>query len=211
MSDLGWQIESLADLDGDGKADILWRHGTTGQLFLWLMDGINIIGYQSPGTVSDLNWQIQVVGDFNGDGKADILWRHGTTGQLFLWLMDGINIIGYQSAGHSVRSELADPGTSVISTATAGRTSSGVILTTGQLFVWLMDGINIIGYQLVGTVSDLSWQIQSLVDLDGDGKADILWRNTTSGQLYVWLMNGTDPVGFGSPGTVPDLGWVIKK
>ena len=76
---------------------------------MWLMDGINTIGYASPGIVSDLGWQIQQVGDFNGDSKADILWRHDTTGQLFMWLMDGINIIGYAVAGDGLRPGLADP------------------------------------------------------------------------------------------------------
>jgi hypothetical protein len=28
-------------------------------------------------------------------------------------------------------------------------------------------------------------------DFNGDGKSDILWRNTTSGDLGIWLMNGT--------------------
>ena len=27
-------------------------------------------------------------------------------------------------------------------------------------------------------------------DFNGDGKADILWRNTTSGTVAMWLMNG---------------------
>src|SRR5438270_13189590 len=28
-------------------------------------------------------------------------------------------------------------------------------------------------------------------DLNGDGKTDIVWRNTVSGQTVAWLMNGT--------------------
>ena len=37
-----------------------------------------------------------------------------------------------------------------------------------------MDGFDIIGYQPIGTVSDLGWQIQQVGDFNGDGKADIL-------------------------------------
>jgi len=32
-------------------------------------------------------------------------------------------------------------------------------------------------------------------DFDGDGKTDILWRNTTSGLNLIWQMNGTEPSG----------------
>jgi len=28
-------------------------------------------------------------------------------------------------------------------------------------------------------------------DFNGDGRADILWRNSSTGENYVWLMNGT--------------------
>jgi hypothetical protein len=38
-------------------------------------------------------------------------------------------------------------------------------------------------------------------DFNGDGKADILWRNA-SGEVYVWLMNGTNLIGGGSSGSV---------
>jgi hypothetical protein len=38
------------DFDGDGKADILWRH-TSGLLALWLMNGGTITGSVGPGTV----------------------------------------------------------------------------------------------------------------------------------------------------------------
>ena len=33
------------------------------------------------------------------------------------------------------------------------------------------------------------------VDFDGDGGADILWRNTSDGRNAVWYMNGTTYMG----------------
>jgi FG-GAP repeat len=33
------------------------------------------------------------------------------------------------------------------------------------------------------------WHVQSVGDYDGDGNADIFWRND-NGQVYVWEMNG---------------------
>jgi len=39
----------------------------------------------------------------------------------------------------------------------------------------------------------LAWQIAEVGDLDGDGKADLVLRNTTTGDVAVWLMNGLSP------------------
>ena len=39
------------------------------------------------------------------------------------------------------------------------------------------------------------WQIQGTGDFNGDGKSDILWRNTASGEVDIWHMNGTTLAG----------------
>ena len=45
-------------------------------------------------------------------------------------------------------------------------------------------------------------------DLDGDGKDDVVWRNTNSGVVAVWLMNGLTIATSGFPAGVP-LVWQI--
>jgi hypothetical protein len=36
----------------------------------------------------------------------------------------------------------------------------------------------------------LLWQIAGVGDLDADGKADVVWRQTQTGDVATWLMNG---------------------
>jgi len=45
-------------------------------------------------------------------------------------------------------------------------------------------------------------------DFNGDGKADILWRNTTTGAVAIWFMSGGAVVSVVSLGTVP-VGWTV--
>ena len=52
-----------------------------------------------------------------------------------------------------------------------------------------------------------TWKVVGTGDFDGDGKADIAWRNASSGEVYVWLMNATTLVSSGSTFVLSDLGW----
>src|SRR5438128_8016338 len=84
---LPWQILALGDLDGDGKTDLVWRHGQTGDVAVWLMNGPLVVEAPIVATGAPLVWQIAGVGDLDGDGDADIVWRHTATGDVALWLM----------------------------------------------------------------------------------------------------------------------------
>ncbi|MDR4484687.1 MAG: FG-GAP-like repeat-containing protein [Nitrospirales bacterium] len=60
-------------------------------------------------------------------------------------------------------------------------------------------------------VHDLSSSTSSIPahnDLNGDGKTDLVWRNSGNGATALWLMNGTGIGSFGFPGGVP-LIWQI--
>ncbi len=46
----GWSIQGVGDYDGSGRAGILWRQLTTGQVYIWLMNGATIGSTGSPAT-----------------------------------------------------------------------------------------------------------------------------------------------------------------
>jgi len=80
----------VADFNGDGKADILWRDAS-GQNAVWFQNGTATTSSAIiPSATTD--WTVGWVGDSNGDGKADIVWRR-TDGTTAVWLMNGGSVL----------------------------------------------------------------------------------------------------------------------
>ncbi len=206
-----WTLQPVGDFNGDGAADVLWRN-TSGDATLWLSGaGSSFAGYDL-GVVSTA-WTIQQVGDFNGDGKSDILWR-GANGDVDLWLSNG----GTGFGGFASQDLGVVPGSWIIrQTGDFNGDGKADILwqaASGQMSLWLSnDGGGYTGFagQDLGMAPG-GWTIQQVGDFNGDGKADILWRDAR-GDLALWASNsGSGYSGFtGSIAGVAPSGDVIQQ
>jgi glucose/arabinose dehydrogenase len=60
VADTRWRVRRVGDFDGDGKPDLLWQHQTTGQLYVWLMNGViaSTSSFLTPSALADQSWQI---------------------------------------------------------------------------------------------------------------------------------------------------------
>ena len=58
VASAAWEVVGTGDYDGSGTADILWRNGSTGQNWMYLMTGATIDNSLGVNTVSDAAWQV---------------------------------------------------------------------------------------------------------------------------------------------------------
>ena len=237
----GWDFAGIADVDGNGQADVLWHNVRSGEVYVWLISNAQIVGGRGNSFlplghrvagIGDLNgdgkpdlvttssqdvrvafgqglgafaspsliathppalWDFGGVGDFDGDGKADILWHNVRSGELYYWQMSGGAIIGgrgnaFIPIGHRIvdvvdldadaRYDVVSAGISAVHATLGSPTGFGTAM--------LLAGSRPPSWQLVNSRRDM----RSPVDLNGDGRSDVIWHNQWSSELYYWLMNG---------------------
>ncbi|MBV6342060.1 VCBS repeat-containing protein [Candidatus Magnetobacterium casense] len=81
--------------------------------------------------------------------------------------------------------------------------------STGDIYIWLMKDTAISAGDFVVKALPLDWDIVGVGDFNGDGKSDIVLRNS-QGDIYMWLMDRTkiSTGGYASRG-LPG-GWALK-
>ncbi|EGJ34564.1 MULTISPECIES: VCBS repeat-containing protein [Moorena] len=185
------------------SADIFWRNSETGDNRAWIMDGTNL-DQSNPiqSEPADSPWEMRGAGDFDGDEQKDIIWRNTDTGDVGFWLMEGFE---FKSGASST--QVSDLNWEIRGTGDFDSDGEEDILwrntNTGENAVWLMNGTELDQGVLITRQSngenlllpeDGLWEMQGAGDLDNDGDADILWRNTQNQEIYYWRMDGTEYV-----------------
>jgi FG-GAP-like repeat/Fibronectin type III domain len=157
-----WKIVAAADMNGDGKNDLIWQH-TSGLVGAWLMNDTTLIQSVlfSPSGVPPDTWRIVAAGDLNHDGHPDLFWQH-VNGLLGAWLMQGTNMVQSvllnpsQVAGGSVWQikGMADFNQD-------GRLDLLWQHRDGYVAVWYLNGLTVIGgaYLNPDRVPVNTWQI----------------------------------------------------
>ncbi len=172
VGDPNLKIAGVADFNGDGSPDILWRSYSTFENVVWIMNGTTFQGAVSLIPVFGSHMQIGAIADFNADNKPDIVWRNTNTGENVIWLMNGIS---FQS---SASLPLAYPALSIAGTGDFNGDGKPDIVWrnygTGENILWYMNGTALAGFTNLAPVGDLNWRIASVmttssrVDLAGN-------------------------------------------
>ncbi|MGC9966740.1 MAG: FG-GAP-like repeat-containing protein [Syntrophobacteraceae bacterium] len=94
VSGPGCDIAGVADFNGDGSQDVLWRSRTTGEVTLWYMHENTLILEQKIEIASDRAWVIAGVGDLNEDGLSDLLMWNKPTGEVRISYLKDLEVTG---------------------------------------------------------------------------------------------------------------------
>lgn len=190
-----YPYRAVADFDGDGQDDWMWRDDPTGDLWVALANASGT-GFEPPSawlaaadtpnydTASSAGFY---VADFDGDGRADYMWQSGgwqvarSTGSGFapptLWLdtyvsgSDGTPVLRTHNAPHQHIADFDGDGRHDYLFNFLGW---HVALSDGTRFeaprLWLANGA-------VPGVDNHSDGREFLADFTGDGHVDYLWNH----------------------------------
>ncbi|MFE4833401.1 FG-GAP-like repeat-containing protein [Arthrobacter sp. NPDC056691] len=187
---------STADFNGDWNTDILARVTATAELRLYPGNGR---GGRLPGVRVGTGWNgfsaLETPGDFNGDGPQDVFAREAATG--YLWMYRGNGTGGFLprirlGTGWNSFSAIIGPGDF------SGDQRVDILARESATgFLWLYRG-NGTGAFLPRIRVGSGWNaFNALVgpgDMNGDGAADVLARESATGVL--WLYRGSGAGGW---------------
>jgi Tripartite tricarboxylate transporter family receptor/FG-GAP-like repeat len=144
------------DLNGDGRADILWRD-TSGDTSVWFMNGTQVSSSVGISTVP-ITWSVVGTGDFNGDGIADIAWRD-SSGNVAIWLMNGASVLATGGLGNVATSW------SMVQTGDYNGDGMSDLFwrdTSGNIAMWFLNGTAVGSTGDIGNIPTNYWTVQSI-------------------------------------------------
>jgi hypothetical protein len=198
-----------SDANGDGRSDLFWHNGVTGQLYELQANGPLLSGGAIIDMRSDPAWKVAAIADLNGDGRADVVWQHDATGQVYGLLLNGTAISGEGTIYNE-----PNVNWKIVGAGDFNGDGNADLLwkngVTGDVFLLLLNGLSVVSGGVIYAEPNTNWQIQKVADFNGDGRADVLWRNVATGDVFVLLMNGTTVIGGGVVYSEPNTAWQIQ-
>ncbi|HZI14477.1 MAG TPA: FG-GAP-like repeat-containing protein [Myxococcus sp.] len=166
LASTGWEVKGTGDFNLDGHTDILWHHGASGDLTVWMMQGTTRVAdvRVSWKTATSTGWEVRGTGDFNRDGYVDLLWHHGASGSISVWYLQGTTVIGSPTVSWTTTTA---SGWSIQGTGDFNRDGEVDLLwynpNTGKISVWFMQGPTVLSSTVMNwtTQGSTGWKIVS--------------------------------------------------
>jgi hypothetical protein len=188
----------FGDVTGDGKADLVGRLKSTGDVYVFASTGSGFAFSNGPGPGGtwSYGWSSGYdlfLADLNGDGRMDLVSRYfgpsaGTgnieagisTGSGFTYA--GLWTYGYSAGYDMYFADATGDGRADLIARYTGNGDVFVMRSTGTSFVWDTFSPWTVGW---GSTYNLVFR-----DVTGDGKADLLGRHSGNGSVFVARSTG---------------------
>ncbi len=180
---LDWQLLGAADLNGDGRADMVYI-SPANQIRVLMATDLRTCANFAAGVIP-AGFSALKLADFTANGRAEILIRNATTGEVRLLALDATSVTLPPFTANP-----DDPDANCTATTVAIANTSSNLPTT-----------------------DPTWRFYAADDMDGDGRFDIVWRQADgtltlwrmNGSFVpsVTLNAGSAPIGFQPNATTP--------
>ena len=187
------------DINGDGKADLVWENTNDGTAVVWLTSAGALTQVKIPNAALGAEWTPSGLGH-DGAGHQEIIFSNGTGGQLEIWQLNGTNNLtgavipsgkmGAEWHVAAIGDFNGDGSTDVMWENNVGNTS-----------VWSLNGVNLLSAPVGNGVINPTAHVAAVGDFFGTGRDAVLWEDP-AGNLQSWSMNGANVVANATVGQI---------
>ncbi|WP_296573090.1 FG-GAP-like repeat-containing protein [Phreatobacter sp.] len=184
----GWRLVGSDDFTGDGRADTLVQDTNTGSIYtVNIASGAPVWGVVNAGLTSA--FQAIASGDVTRDGTADVLVRDNATGFNYIADMDSGGTFGGWVLGPNLGTGWRTVGLGDFNTDGASDVLVQNIADGTTFYRDIANG----QWGFVSGAVGSQWVAREAADINGDGYADVVFRNTTTSDIWwVNMLGGTN-------------------
>jgi hypothetical protein len=185
-----WVDVHLADVSGDGKANLVGRDLASGGWWVGVPSGNGFVtqkwGQWSPA----VTWVDVQVADVTGDGRADIIGRVLQTGEWWVAVSTGSRFVNQKWTTWSPAVTWVDVHAADVSGD--GRADLvGRVAQSGEWWVGVSTGSSFANQKWATWSPLATWVNVSLADVTGSGTADLVGRELGTGAWWVGISTGS--------------------
>jgi Subtilase family/FG-GAP-like repeat len=217
-----WKIGGIADMNGDGKTDIVWRNDLLASVVYWYLQGTagnehfsGVVVNSFPG--STVGFSLEGLADINADGKQDFIWRNYSSGNNVVHLMNNTAFIAGSGFIYTPVNQVGGDW-ELIGAGNFESTQTPHIAwhnrSNGAVVVWRVaptytngtfSGLTLLSNSGAVTENGVgvnqpssTWTGSTVGALDADAKLDIVWKAKISsvagaaGHTRHWRLGGAD-------------------